>query len=199
MFKKLAFLASIVALTVGCHKQPATSSGPIVAKTPEVAAKPEPPKFEVVKPKKAAPPFNLEATDGWSLVNYVDLPADAKEPQLMAIFENDLDEETSVRAAVIAANLTPEEAASFLDDVRAEANGRDNAKVLKERIVRLDGTRAYELIEVRMTSSGVQMFVTLAVTSGKLGFVISCGGAAEDGERILPICAEFVEGFRVRK
>lgn len=197
MFKKLALVITLAALTLGCQKQP---TGPIVAKTPEVAAKPEPPKFEVVKPKKAAPPpFSLEATDGWSLVNYVELAPDEKEPQLVAIFENDLDEETSVRAAVIGANLTAEDASSFLDDIRTQAHSRDNVKVLKERVIRVDGLRAYELLEARVTSAGPQVHVTLAVTNGKLGFVITCGGSMEDAERVLPVCAEFVEGFRVRK
>ena len=197
MFKKLAFVITLAALTLGCYKQPA---GPIVAKAPETAAKPEPPKFEVVKLKKAAPPpFTLEATDGWSLVNYAELAPDENEPQLIAIFENDLDEETSIRSAVIAANLTTEEASTFLDDVRAQAHGRETAKVLKERVIRLDGIRAYEFLEARITASGPQIYVTLAVTNDKLGFVITCGGSMEDAERVLSVCADFVEGFRIRK
>lgn len=197
MFKKIAFVVAFAALTLGCHKHPTAH---LVAKTPEVAAEPEPPKFEVVKPKAVVPPpFTLQSMDGWSLVNYTALPPDEKESQVIAIFENDLDEELSVRAAVIASNLNEEEASSFLDEIRELAHSRDNAKVLKERIIRLDGVRAYEFLEARITSAGPQIFVTLATTNGKLGFVMSCGGSMEEAERVLPVCADFVEGFRIRK
>jgi len=194
--QKLVVIAALSALSlVGCAKQ---STAPLVAKP--VPNQPDPPKFNVVKPEKPskpAPPFKLEAVDGWNLVNYVALTPDAKEPQLVAIFERDLDEEVSVRAGIIAGNLSEDDADSFLDDVRVSAHNRDDAKVLKERIFKLGELRAYEMIEGRMTGHGPQIHVTLAVSDGKVGYVVSCGGNFEDAERVLPVCAEFVEGFRV--
>lgn len=193
--KKFIAIAALAALSlVGCAKQ---SAGPLVAK--QAPTQPEPPKFNAAKPEKPskpAPPFSLEVVDGWNLVNYVPLTADATEPQLVAIFERDLDEEVSVRAAVIAGNLTADEADSYLDEIRETAHSRENAKVLRERIFKLGTLRAYEMIEARV-SHGPQVFVTLAVTDGKVGYVVSCGGEVENAERVLPVCADFVEGFRV--
>ncbi len=196
--KKFVTVAALAALTlVGCAKQP--TSGPVVAKPNP--AQPEPPKFNAAKPvepKKPVPPFTLEASDGWSLVNYVPLKAEDTEPQLIAIFERDLDEEVSVRAGVIAGNLPADEADSYIEDIRAAAHSRSNAKVLKERIFKIGTLRAYELIEARIVPAGPQIYVTLATTDGKVGYVISCGGDAEQAERVLPVCAELVEGFRLK-
>ena len=195
--KKFALAAAVAVLSISCAKP-----GPIAPKPPEIAVKPEPPKFQAAmpQPNKPAPPFSIQAVDGWNLVNYSPLGADEPEPKLVAIFENALDEETSVRAAIIQANLNAEEAEGFLEEVRTEAHNRDNARVLKERITKLGNLRAYEIIEVRAQGRGPQLFVTLVVTDGKLGFVVTCGGSGfEEAERTLPLCAEFVESFRVKE
>lgn len=193
--KKFVTVAALAALAlVGCAKQ--VPSGPVVA----APTRPEPPKFDAAKPvepKKPVPPFTLTVSDGWSLVNYVALAPDATDPQLVAIFEKDLDEEVSVRAGIIAGNLPEDEVDSYLDDIRAAANSRPNAKVLKERIFKLGSLRAYEIIEARDVPSGPQIHVTLGTTDGHVGYVVSCGGDIEQAERVLPACAEFVEGFRV--
>lgn len=195
MIIKSKFLALALALSfLGCAKH---SSAPLVATPP---SQPEPPKFNAAKPEKPSkpsPPFTISARDGWSLVNYVPLKPEDKSPQLIAIFENDLDEEVSVRAGIIAGNLPDDEVDSYLDDIRASAHDRENAKVLKERIFKLGTLRAYEFIEGRVTSAGPQIFVSLAVADGKVGYMVSCGGELPVAERILPVCAEFVEGFRI--
>lgn len=190
--KKFVTIAALAALTlVGCAKQP--TSGPVVAKPTPV--QPEPTK--VAEPKRHVPPFTLESTDGWGLVNYVPLPADASDPQLIAIFEKDIDDEVSVRAGVVAANLSEGDAESYLEDIRSATHNRSNVKILKERIFKVGTLRAYEVIEARAAAAGPQIFVRLATTDGHVGYLVSCGGELEHAAKVLPVCAELVEGFRL--
>lgn len=196
MFKKFVIITALAVLTlVGCTKQSLT--GPVMAKPNPV----EPPKFNAanpVKPKMAVSPFTLEASDKWSLVNYVPLSVDATDPQLIAIFERDLDEDVSVRAGIVAGNLTDDDVDTYLEEIRIAAHSRSNVKILKERIFKIGMLRAYELIEARAVPSGPQIYVTLATTDGHVGYVISCGGDLEQAERVLPVCAELVEGFHLK-
>ncbi len=195
--KKFVAVATLIALSlVGCVKK--SESGPLVVK-PTAPTRSEPPKFNAASPvpRKATPPFTIEASDGWSLVNYAPLPSDEKEPQLIAIFERDLDEDVSVRAGIIAGNLPEGEDDSYADDIQVAAH-RHNAKIFKERIFKLGAQRAYECIEGRMTPTGPQIFLILAVAVDKVGYIVSCGGQLEEAERVLPVCAEFVEGIRFK-
>lgn len=189
--KFFAFAALVAMSLLGCKASAPPPATPAAEAPAQKVATP------LKKPAKPAAPYTVALEDGWKLVNSEPLAGD--EPMLIAIYENELDEELTLVGAVIGVNLDDERAESFYEDMREGAHTQENMRVMKERMVKLDGRPAYEVAVVQATDAGLAAAVMVAVQDGKVGYLVRCGGPLEAAKVVVPACAKFVESFRVAK
>jgi hypothetical protein len=186
MLNKLAASFAVLLLAAGCAK-PAPALAPKPAPAPPVAK---------AEAKPAVAPWSIGPVDGWVVVEENELEGD--EPMDVAEYEKQVSDDLTVSTYVAAKKLTAKESEGFLDMMREQANGRDPelVRVLGQRMTKVDGHEAYELLEARrITQTGVAIIVTLTVSDGKVGYIVSCGGNAKSGDAVLAACKPFIKSF----
>lgn len=180
---------ALATLALACSSPKQAPREPVAPSAVELAAKPA--------PAKPAPSYTLALTNGWSLVHSEPLEGD--EPMLLAVYENELDEEVTLVGGVIGIPLTPEQADSFYEQMRDGAHEQEGVRIVKERMVKVGGVPAYEYAAVVATRGGPMAHVGLVATNGKVGYLVRCGGPLDAAQIVLPACSKFVESFRVAK
>lgn len=194
MLNRLITIVTAAALMIGCASSAPPAAQPAPAPAAAAAPAPKP------APKAEAPAFTVNST-GWDLVKSDKLAADSDEPALLAMYKQDIDEESSAVAVVLGVNIPKDSSVeAFIGDVRDSLQGRQDAKlskILKERMIKLGSTPAYEEIEIRVTQSGPAAVVLVAASNGKVGYVVQCGVPLENAKEWIGTCGKFVESFRI--
>ncbi len=172
-------IASFVFLA--CNK----TATPVVVPPVSVVTPPLP------SPKLPVAAWSLDTSDNWKRVHEAPL---SDEPTMLARFES---HEHDAVAYVVGQKLLDGAAKTFYADVAEAANDRPNARVVKDRKTVLAGREAYEVIDVRKRSDGVSIVISVAVSDGVIGYLVSCGGDLEEADEIMPPCQELVESFKI--
>lgn len=190
MLKTTFFLSSFL-LLAGCRGEANDLSQTQAVAT--LSAKPEPTKS---KPKTE---FDWKLDDaGWKLERI--RPGTVEKPRINAVYTSTTEEGVSTIAFVATAKLTTDEETTFLEDVKESAHDRENAHVVGEKYLKLkDGRKAYEVMEARQEEQGLAAVITLATSRSGIGYVVSCGGNAEDVEVVIPKCLRLVESLEFTK
>lgn len=186
---KFAVLFVIAAASAGCSRPPVKQPAPPVAAPEAKVEAPAP------APKPTAS-FTLDLSGGWQPLVRRPFDPDDNELQLIAVFENEVAEDVTIMAGVQAVALDASEADTFRSDIRDLALEREDSYLVKERSFKLGDLDAWEFMDVRMTEHGPKAAVSVAVTDGKVGYVVACGGDMKDSQAFVPVCRKIVESFR---
>ncbi len=185
--------AAIAALTtVGCARQVTPAAAPTPAGPPVIVQ---------VKPVAPVRTWHLDNIPGWTLADTAKFDETNENPQVVAKFEAQVGEDLTVTALVVVSALDEESASTYLHDMFEAATTRDKSKVkiLGLRNEKHGGVDALEVLELRVMSDGVGVLLSAALTDGKSGFFIVCGGNAEEGDAVLETCKPLVKSFRAGK
>jgi len=195
MITKLAKFATFAVLaaftTLGCARQ--DRSAPIAPMTPPVVVRVAP-----ALPKVASKEWSLNAI-GWKLVD--EAPMEDDEPVIVARYTKTVGENVDVIAQVVASKLDKKSAATFYDDMKEAANGRDSkkVKVIGQRVAKHGEHDGYEVLELRKLDGGIAVVLSCAITDGKVGYLVVCGGDAANSKDVLETCKSLIGSFRVSK
>ncbi len=196
MINKLTTFAAFAAIaaltTVGCARQ--------VTTVPTAPASP-PTIVRVAPPPAPARTWHLDNVPGWTLAQRVKFDETDENPQVVAKFEAVVGEGVDVTALVVVSALDEEAASTYLKDMYEAATTRDKEKVkiLGLRKEKHGEADALEVLEIRRLEDGVGVMLSAALTDGKSGFFIVCGGDAQEGEAVLEACKPLVKSFRAGK
>lgn len=191
---RFAAFAAIAALTtVGCARQ--------VTAVPPTAPAGPPVIVRVAPPPTPARTWHLDNVPGWTLAQRASFDETDKDPQVVAQFEAQVGEDVAVIALVVVSALDEEAASTYLRDMHEAATTRDKTKVkiLGVRKEKHGDVDALEVLELRRMDDGVGVMLSAALTDGKSGFFIICGGNAEEGDAVLETCKPLVRSFRAGK